>query len=737
MVGRYGAMNENEGKKIGISSTISLDIDDVECKEITFLYEEEQDDGTLKVKDSSVKFFPNRRIASIAKVDENMEPSTIELGMSREEVIRFFPPHPKHPESKFNLKELLMSIMYESNVKDGLKLEKGSVRHFWYTHLKHILLTILNLDAEVVDGSINGAWDNVIRSTIVKYEEMNITGGKETGRISICKDSPYNNILIGIEKGSYLGDLAWLPHLFNCTLMAAGGDPSRAVVWRFVLELKELGVDLNQTFYLCTATDYDAYGYFIQDAFRKQFEAAIRGYGGNGKMKVHRLFVTRDQITDKLAETQAMPFGSPTQSYSKKSNTIWKRFCKKADGGLYILKPSGWKGYTVKLDDDGKEVKTDNKDEKKWVRAIVEMDVFSNTLIERAIKEKLLEIIRETNDESKIMIPEIMRVFDEQRKAVADELYDIWDNELIEPMRDDFKESLEDWENEIENEKHTEDTEIDNRYNELFGEKQDEKEDRVPELYDEKDKKVKEYETVDDEFSQRIKVNQNMYNRLIEELKNAQFAKSKRLSDEYNPLLSKLRRERENIWDEINEKCKDINEEIEKLEEEKQDELNEVEEYYNFRTQKIDEFKEDHLATFNPVEETLKSDIEDVLNPKNLLYFFRELEQKEEIQKHIAKLLIDSDYLLKSNISCFDQPVPTFKGERFLEKASENKDLNIGRVRDAFSDSFKGSMKKIIRTDALEFSFELRETVDMSNLEQEIKDYKREIEKELEEKENE
>ena len=70
-----------------------------------------------------------------------------------------------------------MSIMYEGCVKEGLNLEEGNVRHFWYTHLKHVLLTIFGLNSDDLETPIDRAWDKVINSTIVKYEEMNIIGG--------------------------------------------------------------------------------------------------------------------------------------------------------------------------------------------------------------------------------------------------------------------------------------------------------------------------------------------------------------------------------------------------------------------------------------------------------------------------------------------------------------------------------------------------------------------------------
>ena len=70
---------------------------------------------------------------------------------------------------------------------------------------------------------------------------MDIFSAKEAGRISIIKDSPFNNIIIAVEKQNFFETFKWIPHLFNCTLITAGGAPSRAVTRRFILELKNLG----------------------------------------------------------------------------------------------------------------------------------------------------------------------------------------------------------------------------------------------------------------------------------------------------------------------------------------------------------------------------------------------------------------------------------------------------------------------------------------------------------------
>ena len=315
--------------------------DEYEIKEFEFTDKHEK---TKKVK---ILYFPNRQIATICDTFENPETHTIETsiikpGMTTEEILQFFSKN----DGTCNIEMLIRSIIYEAYQKEGLTtgMEEGNVRHFWYTHLKAILVPMLKMMGkkdvdDSIGSSINRAWGHLIDSGAVTYEEMNIYSGKESGRLSIIKDSPFNNIIIAVEKQSFFKSFSWLPKLFNCTLITAGGQPSRAVARRFILELQNLDVDLDQDFHMCVASDLDPSGYYIEEAFKDQFDKAIEYYGGSGKVEIHRLFVRKDQVTPELLKSQAIPWQPDNDEKTKE--TIWRHFCEKTDGGLYINGSNG------------------------------------------------------------------------------------------------------------------------------------------------------------------------------------------------------------------------------------------------------------------------------------------------------------------------------------------------------------------------------------------------------------
>lgn len=628
----------------------------------------------------TARYFPKRQIATICETYDNPATGKIETtitqpGMNREELLKYF----SKKDGSINIEYLIRSIIYEAYQKEGLtgNIDGGNVRHFWYTHLKTIIVRILGKnDDDSISSAINRAWKHAINSGAVTYEAMGIYSDKESGRVSIVKDSPFNNIIIAVEKQNFFDTFNWIPRLFNCTLITAGGQPSRAVARRFIFELKNDGVDLDQTFHMCIASDLDPAGYYIQQAFKEQFDLAIKYYGGIGRVEIHRLFVRKDQVTDELLDAQGIAWNPDNDK--KSIETIWNNFCNKTDGGLYIPKPDGWTGKTEVIDD------------KEMVRALLELDAFSTSVIEKSFVKELLKIIRVTSDETKIMIPEIMRVFDEIRSIISDELYDEWNDKLIDPLKREFLKDTQQWKEFIENTRRDALDEINDRYDSLVDEKDQEKHDRVPELYDKK-----------------------------EELEN----KIQELEDELSDVES-----------DIDDKCSDINDEIDELETKRADEKQPIYNDYNFRMKKYNDFNEEHIAIFNPVEQGLKNDIHQKLI--DLDYRFKALEIRDEIKTEIAGLCINTDLLLKNNISCFEHPTPAFHGDNYLEKASLLKDVHIGNVRDSFPHRLLNGMKQIWRNDARDFIFELGETIEMQDLSDEVKSAMDTTEEELAEMNN-
>ena len=119
------------------------------------------------------------------------------------------------------------------------------------------------------------------------------------------------------------------------------------------------------------------------------------------------------------------------------------------------------------------------------VRALLEMNAFSKKVIENAIIRELLKIIDDTNDESKIMICEVMRIFEQMRGVAIDEVFDEWYEKLIKPLVDRFLRDTWEWKSDIRKKQRDEESKADKirddevepitkRYEELMEEKRQE-----------------------------------------------------------------------------------------------------------------------------------------------------------------------------------------------------------------------------------------------------------------------
>lgn len=677
-----------------------------------------------KQEHTSVIFFPNKNIATITTIPDDskkaLEAEIISEGMTRKELELYFSPDElrRRQGKTYDRKKIIRSIIYESYIKEGTSLEVGNVRNFWYTHLKSVITTKLGLrENPSVATTVNDAWGDVINSALVTYEGMNIVGGKEYSRISIVKDSPFSNLIIAVEKMDFFEMFKWIPKLFNCTLITAGGQSARTSTRAFIYQLKNLGIDLNQKFYMCVASDLDPAGYYIQEGFKKQLEGAIHDYGGTGKIEIKRLFVRKDQVSKTLLQSEAMPCKDSAKSVKamKAEDTKWKHFCTITDGGIYIDKPDDWEEYEIFIGGDGKKkVRGDgvvyNIENEEKVRALLEMNAFPKRVIEKAITNELLKTIHETNDESKIMIPEIMRIFELMREETVEDIYKIWHEKLIEPLINKFLSETKRWEYDISNKywdeirgaKDSRDEQykpIDNKYIDLIHEKEEEAEERVPDLYDK----------------------QGIFERAIE----------------------KLQEKLEAVQDDINEQCSDIFEEIEQLEKDREEEKKPIKEEFDekieeielkkqYRNDKKEQFEEENKTIFNPIEMALKDDITQALSKEEIDYFFKQIEKMEQFKPHISRLLTEPTFLTEEEISCFKQDTPTFNEEDLLIKSSQKHHENIEKVRKAFSNPFLNEMKKLFESHIIDVEFETTGEVEEQDLYDDVTNSMKKTEDEIE-----
>ena len=588
---------------------------------------------------------------------------------------------------------LVQSILYDVYRKEGLDYEGGNVRHVFYTHIKQVLMGVLGMEkTDSMTEAVSHSWTVLVNSGLITYEGINVVSEKEAYAKSIVRDSPFFNLIVIIEKKDFYKPFKWIPDLFNCIFVTAGGPSSIAVVRAFVLKLKNLGVDLNQDFHICCASDFDAAGFAIQNSFVDQLKLALEYYGGGaGKIVVHRLFVRPEQVTQDLVDAHGIIWMPKEKNAAgkKRNDTLWRDFCEltktpeRPDGGLYI----------------------------KGERGMLEMDAFSTKVIERQLIRKLIDVIKECGlDTSKIMIPEVMRIFRELRDEHSGSVYDKWDTKLLKPKKDEFLQDTDDWELEIDEIQTDKEDEINGEYDKWVEEKEQEKRDKVTELFENKD----------------------ALDEIIDVLNKEEAKKIQEIKDEYLDIQRTQQYNLDDIEDKIEEECKDLNDEIESLESERIDKLAANEADYEYRMERLRSFREEHSAIFNPLDEALRSDIRNALNDK-VNPLFRDLERKDGVRSNLVPLINDKTYK-DTTISAFDCAVPTFTdAEDYLREASEAGHTNIGQVRKSLPSKLKSALIQVIREMSSRLSFEIKKDIDLPDLRALIDKAKQELEEEIEE----
>ena len=662
------------------------------------------------------------QITTICEVRDDWSIDVVSEGMEYEELISNFPPdaNSRRVGMKFCMLDMIRAIIWESYRDEGTVLEPGNVRHFWYTHIKYLVEDILRMgESASVKQAINKAWENLIVSGLVTYEDMNITSAKENVRESFIRDSPFMNLIVAAEKENLFEDFKWIAELFNCTVVTAGGQPSRAVsrnqARQLIEEMKANGTDLNQTIYFCTISDLDPAGYYIQEAFKNQLQKAMEYYGGTGNVKIERLFVTKEQVAPELLKFKAMKCedeGAVSERAKKAEDTKWEYFCKVTDGGLY------------KVGADGKEY-----------RAKMELDAFPTSLIEKSILEALLKIIHETSDESLVMIPEIMRIFSKVRKEVIEEIFNHHKEDWLRPIIDEFLSKTKETEQQFKTKTHIERIKERNRFRNETQEIRDkykaEREESNDTAQSEEDDQQKIIDAYKEKEGYDVRLSE------IEDEIAALKAERDGINNDVNDHCSEQFKEIGAAWDRHNKRIVDINkgeeEELTPFKETHEGVMAEIQKRGEYRQSKLDEYRRWKEADFNPVEQALHKNTEEALDIKEMDFRYRALEKDNRTKPHIAKLLLHPETLLEDETSAWDQEYPVFTEKDLLIKASAAKSKNVEPHRRGFTPDFLGEMNVILHEVGDDVEVEYPEAPELEDITEELQKLVKEVEEDIEE----
>jgi hypothetical protein len=479
-------------------------------------------------------------------------------------------------------------------------------------------------------------------------------------------------------------------------------------------KLRDNKVDLDQHFYMLVISDLDPAGYYIQRSFKQQLEKAIEYYGGTGKIEIIRLFVRKDQLTPEFIEAEAMPCEDVNAEDPKAIKAFWTKWeyvCSITDGGLYIEK-------------DGKRIP-----------AKIELDSFGTGAIERRVLLELLKIIEETSDESLIMIPEVMRIFDKQRLEAIEDIYNQHRDDWLQPQIDTFLSETNDLEYRLDSTTETERKNAEKEYDDQIEPIKDKYRDRHNKVEDKIDGKIDDQESVIDEYEQKRGFDKTRewikdVRRVLRELEWKLNEEVKEYCAENYEEIERLEELKEKVNKVLDRREKD---EIEPYKEEYEEILADIENRKNYRKEELEKYRRWKGTLFNPVEKALHRLIERDMSIEKLDMWFRDLEGDLRTQPHIALLMSSPGLLVEEGISAWDQDeIPVFKEKDLLQKASKARDENVEPHRRGFTSDFLDEMKAIALEKGEDLELEYPETPEFEDISKELDDLEERIEKDIE-----
>lgn len=215
-----------------------------------------------------------------------------------------------------NVTKLIRNIIWQTRERI-IRKERGPVkeliRTFWYTHIKPTLARAGALSNESDQyADLVGQLVYLVRDKkLMKYSDIGFRDQNKANR-NVGINS---HIILFAEKEGQVDYLDEMNNQFQISTIALGGQPSALSVEYFVTALKDLGVNIQRSFFLFSIVDFDPSGWIIRDSFVKN----LRAYGIKNIRTTE--LIHPDMLTP--AEIKLARYPVRDKKVTRKKNTQW------------------------------------------------------------------------------------------------------------------------------------------------------------------------------------------------------------------------------------------------------------------------------------------------------------------------------------------------------------------------------------------------------------------------------
>jgi len=206
----------------------------------------------------------DRRLEAILR-DEGIRPYKVAIHLqSKKWLIKEFGPGRKYP---IDLTLATKNIVWQTRKKirkGKMKPINGSIRTFWYTHIKPVFARTGSFNTETNQPAIlHDVLVELVRDhNIMRYKDM---GFIDHNAAKVRIGPNWHVMIVGEKHGKY-GVLEKMAKELNCTAFTVGGQPSLLSMEYLVDHYKARDIDIRKSMYLIFVVDHDPAGWIIQSS---------------------------------------------------------------------------------------------------------------------------------------------------------------------------------------------------------------------------------------------------------------------------------------------------------------------------------------------------------------------------------------------------------------------------------------------------------------------------------------
>jgi hypothetical protein len=236
-------------------------------------------------------------------------------------LVKRFGPGRKYP---INVDKTIRNIIWQTRErirKNQRRPFEALIRSMWYSHIKPTLFRTESLAGDFDQyQQLSKMFVRLVRyADVMRYKDMGFVDENENSR----KIGINHHVILFSEKEGHYPLLKKIAGETEVTIIALGGQPSVLSAEYFIDEMKEKGINIQQSFYLFSLVDYDPWGWIIRDSFIRD----LKFYGVKNIKNIDLVLpaaLTKEELN--LAKFRIDPKDKVNRKWMAKSRGINKQF---------------------------------------------------------------------------------------------------------------------------------------------------------------------------------------------------------------------------------------------------------------------------------------------------------------------------------------------------------------------------------------------------------------------------